>query len=42
MNKDDIPDCELRLKEFGKPIFKAKGRKDKVKKEAGDFFKLKF
>ena len=41
MTKENIPDCELKIKEFGKPVFKAKGRKDKVKQEAGDFFKFK-
>jgi hypothetical protein len=42
MSKQEIDNYEIKLKEFGKPIFKAKGRKDKVKKETAEFFKLKF
>jgi len=42
MNKAKIADVEVKFKEFGRPIFKAKGRKDKVKAETDDFFKLKF
>lgn len=34
-------DYELKLKEFGKPIFKSKGKKNKIKKELNDFFNLK-
>jgi len=41
MTKTDIDDYEIKLKEFGKPVFKAKGRPDKVKQETADFFKFK-
>jgi len=35
-------ECEIKVKEFGKSIFKAKGKKQKVKKDLKDFFKIKF
>ena len=42
MSKKELSNYEIKLKEFGKPVFKAKGRKDKVKKEIEEFFNLKF
>lgn len=33
---------KVKVKEFGRPIFKSKGPKKKVKKETEDFFKLKW
>lgn len=41
MAKNDVDDYEIRLKEFGKPVFKAKGKKNKVKKELNEFFNFK-
>lgn len=42
MNKPIISEVQVKVKDFGRPIFKAKGKKNKVKKEMDDFFKLKF
>ena len=42
MIKEDIAEYEIKLKELGKPIFKAKGKKKTIKKELDNFFKLKF
>jgi hypothetical protein len=31
----------VKIKEFGKPIFKSKGRKTKVQQEVDDFWRFK-
>jgi len=35
-------DLEIKIKEFGKPLFKSKGKKRKVLDETNDFLKLKW
>lgn len=40
--KNNSSDVDIKIKEFGVPIFKAKGSKSKIKKEVDSFFKLKF
>lgn len=42
MKKEEICDFEFKLKERGKPIFKAKGKKKTIKKELKQFFNFKF
>ena len=41
MIKKDISDYEIKLKEFGKPVFKTKGKKKQVKKELQEFMDYK-
>jgi hypothetical protein len=36
-----IEDISIKVKEFGKPVFKAKGTKSKVKEEMEDFWRMK-
>ena len=40
--KTNFEDYDIKVKEYGKPVFKAKGNKAKVKKETDKFFKDKF
>jgi len=42
MAKNNIDDYEIKVREFGKVTFKAKGKPDKVKKETKEFFNTKF
>jgi hypothetical protein len=43
MNKKlNLPEYSIKFKELGKPIFKAKGKKETIKKEIYNFLKEKF
>ena len=41
MKDQDNEDYEIKLKEWGKPVFKAKGKKKQIKKELEGFFNFK-
>ena len=40
--KPNLSEYSIKFKEFGKPVFKAKGQKDKVKNEIVKFLRDKF
>ena len=42
MRKNNKEKMELKIKEFGKPLFKSKGTKKEVRAETDDFFKMKW
>lgn len=40
--KRTFPECNIKINEFGSPIFKSKGTRKKVKKDLFNFMKEKF
>jgi hypothetical protein len=40
--KKQYNDFEIRIRDRGNCVFKTIGKKEKVQKELGDFFKLKY